>query len=341
MEKLQWPVDWSLQGTSAYGNVLNGKWFTPQWSDVLDQPRLEEKAGTQLENALNSGHFVVTAELEPPRSANIEPLRRKAELLRGKVTAVNITDNSLATVHLSSLAGCLVLQAAGIEPILQMTCRDRNRLALQSDLLSAAALGIGNVLLLTGDHPCYGDDPEAMGVFDLDSISLLALARRMRDNGQLISGKAIPTPPRLLLGAAANPEGEPLDLQVLRLEKKVRAGADFIQTQAVFDIDHFKQWMRAVRARGLHQAAKILVGIVLLNSAEQVRYLQENVPGMRISDALVERFSRASSYEEEGRRLGRELIQSCAEIEGVAGVHLMTIDWEDAIPEVLAEAHLV
>lgn len=340
VEKLQWPVDWSLQGTSAYGNVLNGKWFTPGWSQVLDQPKPTLKAGTHLENALNSGRFVVTAELGPPRSANADVIRRKAELLRGKVAAVNITDNARGIARLSSLAGCLILQEAGVEPVLQMSCRDRNRIALQSDLLSAAALGLGNVLLLTGDHQRYGDEPTAMGVFDLDGVSLLALARRMRDNGELLSGEKLPSQPRLLLGAAANPEGEPLDLQALRLEKKVAAGADFIQTQAVFDVAHFKKWMAGVRARGLHQATKILVGVLLLNSAERASFLQKHVPGMRVSDALVERFARAGDSLEEGKALGRELIQSLAEIEGVAGVHVMTIAWEDVIPEVLAASGL-
>ena len=335
VEKLQWPVDWSLQGTSAYGNVLNGRWFTPKWSQILDQPKPALKAGTNLEKALNSGRFVVTAELGPSRSANVDAMLRKAALLRGKVAAVNITDNARGTARLSSLAGCLALQEAGVEPVLQMSCRDRNRIALQSELLSASALDIRNVLLLTGDHQRFGDDPEAMGVFDLDGVSLMALARRMRDNSELLSGERISDPPRLLLGAAANPEGEPLDLQVLRLEKKVAAGADFIQTQAVFDIDHFKRWMEAVRARGLHQATKILVGVLLLNSAERASFIQKNVPGMRISDALVERFASASDAREEGKALGRELIRSLAEIEGVAGVHIMTIAWEDVIPEVL------
>lgn len=340
MEKLQWPVDWSLQGTSAYGNVLNGKWFTPKWSEVLDQPRPEVKAGTNLENALNTNRFVVTAELGPPRSANAQYLRKKAELLRSKVAAVNITDNARGIARLSSLAGCLILQEAGIEPVLQMSCRDRNRIALQSDLLSAAALSLGNVLLLTGDHQRYGDDPEAQGVFDLDSISLLALARRMRDNGELLSGQKIPAPPRLLLGAAANPEGEPLDLQVLRLQKKVAAGADFIQTQAVFDLDHFKRWMSAVRSLGLHKETKILVGILLLNSAERASFLREHVPGMRVSDALIERLAKASDPKEEGKKIGQEMIQSLTEVEGVAGVHIMTVAWEEAIPEVIAAAGL-
>jgi methylenetetrahydrofolate reductase (NADPH) len=341
MEKAQWPVDWSLQGTSAYGNVLNGKWFTPKWSQVLDQPRTEPRAGTNLEKMLNSGNFVVTAELGPPRSANADFIRKKAELLRGKVTAVNITDNSRGVARLSSLAGCLILQESGIEPVLQMSCRDRNRIALQSELISASALGIGNVLLLTGDHQRFGDDPQAMGVFDLDGISLLSLARRMRDNGELLSGQHIPAPPRLLLGAAANPEGEPVDLQVLRLEKKVAAGADFIQTQAVFDLDHFRRWMAGVRAAGLHKATKILVGILLLNSAERARFIRENVPGMRVSDDVVERLAKAKDPKEEGKQLGRELIKFVAEIEGVAGVHIMTIAWEDAIPEVLVAAGLL
>jgi len=321
--------------------MLNGKWFTPKWSQVLDRPKAESRAGTNLEKMLNSGRFVVTAELGPPRSANADFIRKKAELLRGKVAAVNITDNARGVARLSSLAGCLILQDVDIEPVLQMSCRDRNRIALQSELISAAALGIGNVLLLTGDHQRFGDDPQAMGVFDLDGVSLLSLARRMRDNGELLSGQPISAPPRLLLGAAANPEGEPVDLQVLRLEKKVAAGADFIQTQAVFDLDHFKQWMVGVRALGLHKATKILVGILLLNSAERARSLRENVPGMRVSEAVVERLAKAQNPKEEGKQLGQELIRSLAEIEGVAGVHIMTIAWEEAIPEVLTLAGLL
>jgi len=217
-----------------------------------------------------------------------------------------------------------------------MSCRDRNRVALQSDLLSASALGLGNVLLLTGDHQRFGDEPQSKGVFDLDGVSLLAMARRMRDNGELLSGQKIPAPPRLLLGAAANPEGEPPDLQVLRLQKKVEAGADFIQTQAVFDIDHFRQWMAGVRSFGLHKATKILVGILLVNSAERARFLIEHVPGMRVSGEIVERLARAEHPQDEGKLIGMELIKQAAEIDGVAGVHVMTIAWEDAIPEVLA-----
>ncbi len=340
VEKLQWPLDWSLQGTSAYGNVLNGKWFTPKWARVLDQPGSTPRAGSGLEEALNSGRFVVTAEVGPPRSANAAYLRKKAELLRGRVAAVNITDNARGIARLSSLAGCLILQEAGVEPVLQMSCRDRNRIALQSELISASALGLNNVLLLTGDHQRYGDEPGAQGVFDLDSISLLALARRMRDNGELLSGAKIAEPPRLLLGAAANPEGEPLDLQVMRLAKKVAAGADFIQTQAVFDLAHFRRWMGSVRARGLHQATKILVGILLINSAERAAYLRQHVPGMRISDALIKRLAAARDQRHEGQQIARELLQALGEIEGVAGVHLMTIAWEDAIPEVLDAAGL-
>ena len=340
VEKLQWPLDWSLQGTSAYGNVLNGKWFTPRWTQVLDQPVPALRSGSALEAALNSGRFVVTAEVGPPRSSNAAFLRKKAGLLRGRVVAINVTDNARGIARLSSLAGCLILQEAGIEPVLQMSCRDRNRIALQSELLSAAALGLRNVLLLTGDHQRYGDEPGARGVFDLDSVSLLALARRMRDNGALLSGEKLAESPRLLLGGAANPEGEPLDLQVLRLEKKVTAGADFIQTQAVFDLAHFRRWMVGVRARGLHQATKILVGILLLNSAERAISLRQNVPGMRISDALIERLASARDQAQEGKQIARELIQSRGEIEGVAGVHIMTISCEDAIPEVLYAAGL-
>lgn len=338
VEKLQWPLDWSLQGSSAYGNVLNGKWFTPRWSQILQGPATPPVIGTRLAQELAAGRFVVTAELGPPRSADAGIIRKKARYLREKVVAVNVTDNSRGMVHLSSLAGCLILQEEGIEPVLQISCRDRNRIALQSDLLSASVLGPANVLLLTGDHPRFGDEPEAMGVFDLDGLNLLALARRMRESGELLSGEQFATPLQLLLGAAANPEGEPLDLQVLRLEKKIAAGADFIQTQAVFDLAHFGRWMSEIRVRGLHQATHILVGVLLLHSAERADFLRQRVPGMRIPDTLVERLARASDPREEGKQIGRELLQSIREIAGVAGVHLMTIAWEEAIPEVLEAA---
>jgi methylenetetrahydrofolate reductase (NADPH) len=295
----------------------------------------------RLRRALAAGQFVVTAEIGPPRGASTEPVRRKAALLRGWVDAVNITDNQGAAVRLSSLAGSLAALAAGVEPIMQLTCRDRNRIALQSELLSAAAMGIPNVLLMTGDHPRFGDHADAMPVFDLDSLELLRVATAMRDEGRLMSGRKLDPAPGWLIGAVENPSG-PAESSAARLGRKAAAGAQFVQTQFVFDVDSFAGWMSRVRDLGLHQRCRILAGVGPVLSLRALGHLQENVPGVVIPGRVADRLRSAGPERigEEGRRLCAETIGQLREIPGVAGVHVMAVAGESSIPGILAQAGL-
>jgi methylenetetrahydrofolate reductase (NADPH) len=292
-----------------------------------------------LRQTLAAGRFAVTAELGPPRGADAGPIRRKAALLRGWVDAVNITDNQSATVRLASWAGSLAALAAGVEPIMQLTCRDRNRIALQSDLLSASAMGIPNVLLMTGDHPRFGDHAEAKPVFDLDSIALLRAARAMRDERKLMSGRTLDPAPSWLLGAVENP-AVPADASVARLAEKVAAGAQFVQTQFVFDVPEFTAWLARVRDLGLHEQCHILAGVGPISSLRALSHLQGGVPGVHVS-ADVDRRLRGvpeGQIAEEGARLAAETIAQLREIPGVAGVHVMAIGHEASIPSILRAA---
>jgi len=292
-----------------------------------------------LSDQIAAGRFIVCAELGPPQSGDDGVVRAKAAYFRGRVDAVNITDNQTAIVRLSSIAAGKILVEEGIEPIVQMTCRDRNRIAIQSDLLGAAALGIHNVLCLTGDHQKFGDHPEAKGVFDLDSIQLIAMVNRMR-NGQLLSGQVLKKVPDFFIGAAANPFAEPMEMRILRLEKKIAAGARFIQTQPVFDLDLFGQWMALLRARGLHRRAAILAGILPVKSVKALEYMQREVPGMRIRGDYLERMRHSATPMEEGVKIAVELINSLRSIDGVAGIHLMPVMWESITPRIVEEAGL-
>ncbi len=294
-----------------------------------------------LRRALAAGRFAVTAELGPPRGADADPIRRKAALLRGWVDAVNITDNASAHVRLASWAGSLAALAAGVEPIMQLTCRDRNRIALQSDLLSASAMGIPNVLLMTGDHPRFGDHAEAKPVFDLDSIALLRAARTMRDERKLMSGRALDPAPDWLIGAVENP-AVPARVSVTRLAEKVAAGAQFVQTQFVFDVPGFTAWLARVRDLGLQEQCHILAGVGPISSLRALSHLQGGVPGVLVP-AQVDRRLRAvpaGRVAEEGARLAAETIAQLREIPGVAGVHVMAIGHEAGIPDILRQAGL-
>jgi methylenetetrahydrofolate reductase (NADPH) len=296
---------------------------------------------TGLRSVLAAGRFAVTAELGPPRGADAGPIRRKAALLRGWVDAVNITDNSSANVRLASWAGSLAALAAGVEPIMQLTCRDRNRIALQSDLLGAAAMGIPNVLLMTGDHPRFGDHAAAKPVFDLDSIALLRAARAMRDERKLMSGRTVEPAPGWLLGAVENP-AVPADASVARLAEKVAAGAQFVQTQFVFDVPEFSAWLARVRDLGLHEQCHILAGVGPISSLRALSHLQGGVPGVHVS-ADVDRRLRGvpeGQIADEGARLAAETIAQLREIPGVAGVHVMAIGHEGSIPGILRQAGL-
>jgi methylenetetrahydrofolate reductase (NADPH) len=291
-----------------------------------------------LRDAIDSGRFIVTGELGPALGASPNLVRKKAEYFRS-VDAVNVTDNQTGIVRQSSIAAAKLLLDEGLDPIVQMTCRDRNRIALQSDILGAAALGVRSLLLLTGDHMAMGNQPDARPVFDLDSVQLISVARGMCD-GRLMNGEELKRPPDVLLGGAANPFAEPMGLRLVRIAKKVAAGADFIQTQAVFDVARFRRWMDGVRDLGLHTKVKILPGVLPTRSAKALEYMKNEVAGMMIPDETIGRLEDAEDPAEEGVRLACELIGELRDIEGVAGVHLMPVMWERITPRIVEEAGL-
>jgi methylenetetrahydrofolate reductase (NADPH) len=294
---------------------------------------------------LAAREFAVTAEIGPPRGADTAPVTAKARLLSGWVDAVNITDNQSAAVRLSSLAGCLAALAAGVEPIMQLTCRDRNRIALQSELLSASALGIPSVVIMTGDHPRHGDHADAKAVFDLDSIGLLKVATAMRDDGRLMSGGALKPPPNWLLGAVENVPAAHSharkDAATWRLAAKVEAGAQFVQTQFVFDVPAFAAWMASIRDLGLDQRCRILAGVGPIRSHRALAHMA-GIPGVSIPDWVSDRLAAAGPdrFREEGEKLCAEIIAELAQVPGVAGVHVMAIGAESSIPALLQRAGL-
>jgi methylenetetrahydrofolate reductase (NADPH) len=321
------------------------------------------EVGSKLERVLRGGHFAVTGELGPPQSADGEEIRHKAELLKGCCDAVNITDNQTAIVRMSSIgAGTIVVQE-GLEPVIQMTCRDRNRLAIQSDLLGAYALGMRNLLCLTGDHQNFGNHPTSKNVFDVDSVQLVNIVRSMRDEKVFQSGDNFKGPePRFFVGAAAAPFADPLDFRPYRLAKKVQAGAEFIQTQLIYDIEAFKVYMDKVRQLGLHEKTYILAGVGPLKSPGMAKYMKNNVPGILMPDELIERMTaagsawagkkkdeltaedkkaRSTAWKETGIQICIELIEALKEIEGVSGVHIMAIEWEEAVRPIAEGAGLL
>lgn len=300
------------------------------------------KTESRLEKVLAAGHFAVTAECGPPKGADVAALEAKGKLLLGYVDAVNVTDNQTAIVRMSSLAAGTILKGLGHEPVLQMVTRDRNRIALQSDLFGAYALGLRNVLCLTGDHHCFGNQKQAVGVFDLDSVQLIRTARDMRDNGQIIGGESIQGPPKFFIGAAANPFADPPAWRVIRMAKKCDAGVDFIQTQCVFNVDRFEEFMSQAREMGLTKKVSILAGITPMKSVGMARYMATKVAGMDVPEDLIKRMAGVPSDKQaqEGIKIALETIQRVREIEGVAGIHLMAIEWEEKVPEILAAAGL-
>jgi len=299
------------------------------------------KAGTNLEKVLRSGAFAVTAEIGPPKGAVAAVVKRKADMLKGSCDAYNVTDNQTAIVRMSSLAGCIMLKEAGLDPVMQIVVRDRNRIAIQSDVLGAVALGIGNFLCLSGDHQRFGNHPQAKGVFDIDSIQLIQTLKNLRDEGRFISGDEVNGEMFLFIGAAANPFADPVDFRVARLAKKVRAGADFIQTQAVYDVERFATWMKGVRQLGLHKEVFILAGLIPPKSIGMARYMRDYVPGIHVPDEIIERLENADDVKEEGVKITLELIEALEEIEGVSGIHLMAVNWEEAVPRIVAKAGLL
>jgi methylenetetrahydrofolate reductase (NADPH) len=298
------------------------------------------KSGSNLEKILEAGHFAFTGELGPPRGANAEEVIKKAAHLKGKVDAVNITDNQTAVVRMASWAACLLLIQQGLEPNFQMVCRDRNRLAMQADILGAYAHGIRNMLCLSGDHQQFGDHPQAKGVFDIDSMQLISMVKKMRDEGQFLSGADLDEPPRIFIGAAANPFADPFEWRIHRLAKKIKAGVDFIQTQCIYNMDKFREWIKQANDMGLTEKAYILAGVTPMKSVGMAKYMKSKVPGMDVPDEVIERLQGAGKGKvaDEGIKFACEQIEEFKEMKGVAGVHLMAIEWEHRVPEIAERA---
>ncbi|RJR18198.1 MAG: methylenetetrahydrofolate reductase [Desulfobacteraceae bacterium] len=298
---------------------------------------------SRLKSILEKGIFAVTAECGPPRGADPDAVLKKAGMLREKADSVNVTDNQTAIVRMSSLAACAILKQAGVDPVLQMVVRDRNRIALQSDILGASSLGIRNVLCLSGDHQSFGNQPKALGVFDLDSMQFLQAVRAMRDSGLILGGEALTKPPRLFIGAAANPFADPMDFRVTRLAKKISAGAEFIQTQCIYNMDRFRKWLQLARNRGLTERVYILGGVTPLKSAAMARYMKDRVAGMDVPQTIIKRMEGVPKerQREEGIRICVETIAELRELAGVKGVHVMAIEWEEAVGEILDRAGLL
>jgi len=300
------------------------------------------KSDSRLEKVLTAGKFAVTAELGPPQNANPEAIKKKAQHCLGNVEGANITDNQTAIVRMSSIAAAAIAISCGVEPVVQMVCRDRNRIAMQSDILGAAALGAKNLLCLSGDHQKFGNHPQAANVFDIDSVQLIAMVKRMRDDKQFISGDPIKEhEPRLFIGAVENPFADPFEFRVMRLAKKINAGADFIQTQCVFDLDKFSRWMELVVKEGLHKRVYILAGLTPVRSHRALKYMKNEVAGMSIPDELISRMESAEDAKEEGIKICLEMIEKIKNIEGVSGIHLMPIGWESITPVILERAGLL
>lgn len=297
---------------------------------------------SRLHEKLARGEFVVTGECGPPRGANKEVIDKKISLLNGFVDAVNVTDNQTAIVRMSSIAASVHLAAQGLEPVMQMVVRDRNRIAIQSDIMGAYSLGIKNILCLSGDHQKFGSQPDAMNVFDIDSVNLIRTVKDMRDTGKDMSGFELDVSPQMYIGAAANPFADPFEYRVIRLAKKIDAGADFIQTQCIYNMDRFKEWVRRAEAEGLTDKVHILGGVTPLKSAGMARYMNNKVAGMDIPDAVIKRMEGVDKKNaaDEGIKICLETIEALKELNGVHGVHIMAIEWEEAVGKIVQQAGL-
>ncbi|HSL61705.1 MAG TPA: methylenetetrahydrofolate reductase [Desulfotignum sp.] len=297
---------------------------------------------SRLEKILTSGELAVTSECGPPRGARPEKVKEKAALLKDHVDGINVTDNQTAMVRMSSFAAGIIIKQMGLDPIMQMVSRDRNRLAMQSDIIGAYAFGINTMLCLSGDHAKFGDHPMAKGVFDIDSVQMISMVRRMRDEETFQGGAKIDGAPKMFIGAAANPFADPFELRVMRLAKKVKAGVDFIQTQCIFNLDKFEAWMKGVTERGLDEKVHILAGITPMKSVGMARYMKNKVPGMDIPDAVIKRLEGVSKEQqpEEGIKMAVESIERIKQIKGVHGFHIMAIEWEEKVPQIVEQAGL-
>jgi methylenetetrahydrofolate reductase (NADPH) len=296
---------------------------------------------SNLERVLSEGRFAVTAEIGPPKGADSDKIRQKAEMLKGYADAFNITDNQTAVVRLCSLAGCFILLNMDMEPVLQISCRDRNRIALQSDVLGASALDVKNILCVTGDHQSFGNHPGAKGVFDVDSIQLIQMIKDMRDKGLFQSGdELLARRPDVFIGAAANPFADPFEFRVDRLGKKVLAGADFIQTQSVYNFDRFLEWMDKVRSHGLDKKVYILAGVTPLKSLKMAHRMKFYVPGVDVPDSIYHRMKNAVDPAQEGYNIALETILRLKKVKGIHGVHITALFWENIIPSLVEESGL-
>ncbi len=304
---------------------------------------MEMKSGSNLERILSCGQFALTGELGPPRGANAGKIREKVKYLKGCVDAVNITDNPTAMVRMSSWGASIIARQQGLEPNYQMVCRDRNRLAMQSDVLAAYANGIRNIVCLSGDHQDFGDHPDALSVFDLDSMQLIQMVKTMRDDGRFAGGEPIDEPPRMFIGAAANPFADPFEFTVRRLAKKIRAGADFIQTQCIYNMKRFREFVQRALDMGLLERVYLLAGVTPLKSARMAEHMQKQVPGMEIPDEIVNRLQGVPGEKQAnaGIEIACEQISVLREMQGVAGIHLMAIEWEQKIPEIAERTGLL
>jgi len=300
------------------------------------------KTESALEKVLASGQLAVTSECGPPRGSNPDKVREKAAMLKGFVDGINVTDNQTAMVRMSSLAACIIIKEMGLDPIFQMVSRDRNRLAMQSDILGAYAHGINTMLCLSGDHTHFGDHPMAANVYDLDSIQAIQMVKKMRDQGKFQGGDEIDHPPKMFIGAAANPFADPFELRVARLAKKAAAGVDFIQTQCVYNLDKFETWMSGVRDRGLDKKVAILPGITPMKTVGMAKYMKNRVPGMDVPDEVIQRMANTpkNKQADEGIQIAVESIQRLKEVPGVAGFHIMAIEWEEKVSEIVTRAGL-
>ncbi len=338
------PLDWRGQGRSTWIEAIVAPPPSRVQKSKAPPEALPREPASAFERACNAWHaerrFVVTVEIAPPDSPDPRPLVERARRFDGLVDAINITDGAGANCHMSSVAAASVLAAAGLEPVCQVGCRDRNRIAVQGDVLGAAALGVRNVLCLTGDDVSQGDHPQAKPVFDLDAVNLLHILRGMRDEARYASGRPLDAAPRLFLAATANPFVAPYAERVANLERKIDAGAQFIQTQFCFDLKLLDDFMRAVRARGLHERAAILVGVGTLASAKALRWMADHVPGVHVPESVTARIAAAADPRAEGLRVAVETIRALRGIEGVAGVHLMGHRNEAALAQIIVDAGL-
>jgi len=300
------------------------------------------KTMSHLHEKLLQGEFVVTGECGPPRGANKDIIDKKINLLKGCVDAVNVTDNQTAIVRMSSIAASAHLVTAGLEPVMQMVVRDRNRIAIQSDIMGAYSLGIKNILCLSGDHQKFGSQPDAMNVFDIDSTNLIRVVRDMRDKGKDMSGFDLDGAPEMFIGAAANPFADPFEYRVIRLAKKINAGAQFIQTQCIYNMERFKKWIKLAREEGLTEKVFILGGVTPLRSAGMAKYMNKKVAGIEVPADIIRRLEgiEKKHQADEGIKICLETIEELKDLSGVHGIHIMAIEWEEAVAGIVKQTGL-